>query len=201
MNELADPAVSELHAMANKRVNNVRETLEKYENWRKIINENINDHLECIRVIEELKDVEAIIQDEEAGGHGSLKDLQSEMKNEEVHIDWTRTVLLLFVYLLYLTTFVHQPHRSLQATLSEMKARVTDLQSLMTVVSTIQDAAKRVWEKMGQVKEKKAKLKYQCTCSERRGLCFFHVCFFFLALTPWYVHVLDPASYGQRRWS
>jgi chromosome segregation ATPase len=30
----------------------------------------------------------------------------------------------------------------------------------MTVVSTIQDAAKRVWEKMGQVKEKKAKLKY-----------------------------------------
>lgn len=85
MNELADPAVSELHAMANKKVNNVRETLEKYENWRKIINENINDHLECIRVIEELKDVEAIIQDEEAGGHGSLKDLQSEMKNEEVH--------------------------------------------------------------------------------------------------------------------
>ena len=85
MNELADPAVSELHAMANKKVNNVRETLEKYENWRKIINENINDHLECIRVIEELKDVEAIIQDEEAGGHGSLKDLQTEMKNEEVH--------------------------------------------------------------------------------------------------------------------
>jgi hypothetical protein len=80
--------------------------------------------------------------------------------------------------------FCSQPHRPLQATLSEMKARVTDLQSLMTVVSTIQDAAKRVWEKMGQVKEKKAKLKYQCTCSERRGLCFFHACFFFLALTP-----------------
>jgi hypothetical protein len=64
-----------------------------------------------------------------------------------------------------------------------MKARVTDLQSLMTVVSTIQDAAKRVWEKMGQVKEKKAKLKYQCTCSERSALCVFHVCFFFFALT------------------
>ena len=164
MNELADPAVSELHAMANKKVNNVRKTLEKYKNWQKIINENINDHLECIRVIEELKDVEAIIQDEEAGGHGSLKELQSEMKNEEVRI---RNVMFLFVYLLYLTTFFHQPHRPLQATLSEMKARVTDLQSLMTVVSTIQDAAKRVWEKMGQVKEKKAKLKYQCTCSER----------------------------------
>jgi hypothetical protein len=29
-----------------------------------------------------------------------LKDLQSEMKNEEVKIDWTRTVLLLFVYLI-----------------------------------------------------------------------------------------------------
>jgi hypothetical protein len=35
-------------------------------------------------VIEELKDVEAIIQDEEGGGHSSLKELQSEMKNEEV---------------------------------------------------------------------------------------------------------------------
>ncbi len=35
-------------------------------------------------MIEELKDVEAIIQDEEGGGHSSLKELQSEMKNEEV---------------------------------------------------------------------------------------------------------------------
>ncbi len=75
--------------------------------------------------------------------------------------------MFLFVYLLYLTTFVHQPHHSLQATLSETKAHVTDLQSLMTVVLTVQDAVKSVWEKMGQVKEKKAKLKYQCTCSER----------------------------------
>jgi hypothetical protein len=37
-------------------------------------------------------------------------------------------------------------------------------------VSGIQDAAKRVWEKMGTVKEKKAKLKYQCECNGAR--CF-----------------------------
>jgi hypothetical protein len=102
MNELADPAVSELHSMANKKAGNVRETLDKYENWRKILNENINDHLECIRVIEELKDVEAIILDED----GSLKEIQSEMKKEE-------------------------------ETSLEKKSRVTDLQSLMTVVSLI----------------------------------------------------------------
>lgn len=104
MNELADPAVSELHSMASKKAGSIRETLDKYEHWRKIINENINDHLECIRVIEELKDVEAIILDEEGGGRGSLKELQSEMKDEE-------------------------------ATSLEKKARVADLQSLMTVVS------------------------------------------------------------------
>lgn len=193
MNELADPAVSELHAMANKKAGSIRETLDKYENWRRIINENINDHLECIRVIEELKDVEAIILDEEGGGRGSLKELQSEMKNEE-------------------------------AKSSEMKSRVTDLESLMTVVSskkrsynrlsfnphltnssidirfnmqvtTIQDAAKRVWEKMGQVKEKNAKLKYQCTCCERISLHSILLRFFFSALTPRCIRILDFASY------
>jgi site-specific recombinase XerD len=68
MNELADPDMSELHALANNTVASYRETLEKYENWRRTINENINDHLECIRVTEELKDVDAIIQDKEGGG-------------------------------------------------------------------------------------------------------------------------------------
>lgn len=130
MNELADPDVSELHALANNKVASYRETLEKYENWRGTINENINDSLECIRVTEELKDVETIIQDEERGGRGSFKELESEMISEE-------------------------------ATLSEKKKDLIDLQALMTVVSTIQDAAKRVWDKMVDVKSKKSKLKYQ----------------------------------------
>ena len=129
MNELSDPDVSELHQQAKKKVASISENLGKYENWRKTINENIQDHLECIRVSEELKDVEAIIQDEEGNGRGSLKELESEMKSEE-------------------------------ATLEQKKKAVTDLQTLMSVVSSIQVAAKRVWDKMGDVKAKKSKLDY-----------------------------------------
>ena len=83
MNELGDPDVSELHAMANQKAQKVREAIEKYENWRRIISENINEHLEFARVIEELKDVESIIGEDEGGGHGSLKDLESELKTEQ----------------------------------------------------------------------------------------------------------------------
>ena len=129
MNELSDPDVSELHQQAKKKVASVSENIGKYENWRKTINENIQEHLECIRVSEELKDVEAVIQDEEGSGRGSLKELESEMKSEE-------------------------------ATLEQKKKAVTDLQTLMTVVSSIQVAAKRVWDKMGDVKSKKSKLDY-----------------------------------------
>lgn len=129
INELSDPDVSELHQQAKKKVASISENLGKYENWRKTINENIQDHLECIRVSEELKDVEAVIQDEEGGGRGSLKKLESEMKSEEV-------------------------------TLEQKKMAVTDLQTLMTVVSSVQIAAKRVWDKMGDVKSKKSKLNY-----------------------------------------
>eukprot|EP00571_Detonula_confervacea_P010665 CAMPEP_0172307014 /NCGR_PEP_ID=MMETSP1058-20130122/7955_1 /TAXON_ID=83371 /ORGANISM="Detonula confervacea, Strain CCMP 353" /LENGTH=1404 /DNA_ID=CAMNT_0013019073 /DNA_START=130 /DNA_END=4344 /DNA_ORIENTATION=- len=130
MNELADPDVSELHAMANKNAQKVREAIDNYEKWRRIISENINEHLEFARVVEELKEVETIIGEEEGGGHGSLKDLESELKTEE-------------------------------ATLTEKKDLLNELQTLMTTVNGIQDTAKRVWEKMGNVKEKKAKLKYQ----------------------------------------
>jgi hypothetical protein len=130
MNKLADPNVSELHALANNKVASYCETLEKYENWRQTINENINDHLECIHVTEELKDVEAIIQDEEGGGQGSFKKLESKMISEKVKF-------------------------------SEKKHALVDLQALMTVVSTFQDAVKCVHDKMVNVKSKKSKLKYQ----------------------------------------
>lgn len=78
-----DPDVSELHAMANKKAKDVRERLDRYENWRRIISENINDHLEYARVSTELKDIKAIIEEEEGGGYGSLNELESELKNEE----------------------------------------------------------------------------------------------------------------------
>jgi len=64
MNELQDPEVSELHAMSAKKAGEVRDTLSKYEGYRKTVSENMHDHLEYIRVCEELKDVEAIIADE-----------------------------------------------------------------------------------------------------------------------------------------
>lgn len=129
MNELADPDVSELHAMANKKAANVREAIDKYENWRRTVSENMNEHLELVRVLEDLKDVETTIEEEE-GGRGSLADLESELERED-------------------------------AKLSEKKEVATELQTLMTTVNGIQETAKRVWEKMGNVKEKKEKLEYQ----------------------------------------
>jgi hypothetical protein len=160
MNELADPDVSELHQLASKKSQKARESLEKYESFRGTISEQMGCVLEYNTVVEELKTVEAIIRDEEEGGYGSLKEFESQLNEEE-------------------------------AILSEKKELVTELQSLMTLVSVenqmgallfsrtlilniswcefqvsgIQDTAKRVWEKMGNVKEKKAKLKYQCECA------------------------------------
>mmetsp|Transcript_20519 Transcript_20519/g.49341 ORF Transcript_20519/g.49341 Transcript_20519/m.49341 type:complete len:1398 (+) Transcript_20519:99-4292(+) len=130
MNELADPHVSELHAMSNKKQKDVREFLERYENWRRIISEHINEHLEFTRVTEEMRELAVIIEDEEGGGRGSLKELESDLKTEE-------------------------------DTLGEKKELVNDLQALMTAVNGIHDNAKRMWIKMGNVKEKKEKLKYQ----------------------------------------
>ena len=46
--------------------------------------------------------------------------------------------------------------------LSEKKDDMVKLQSLMRTVTVIQDTANRVWEKMGNVKEKKQKLQFQC---------------------------------------
>ncbi|KAL7541621.1 hypothetical protein ACHAXR_011068 [Thalassiosira sp. AJA248-18] len=83
MTELADPDVSELHAMANKKSKEVREALGRYDKWRGKVSENINEYLECTRVIEELKEVEMLINEEEGGGRGSLKDLDSDLKTEE----------------------------------------------------------------------------------------------------------------------
>mmetsp|Transcript_32482 Transcript_32482/g.56581 ORF Transcript_32482/g.56581 Transcript_32482/m.56581 type:complete len:1402 (+) Transcript_32482:134-4339(+) len=130
MTELADPDVSELHAMASKNAQEVRGALDKYEIWRRTVSENMSEYLELGRVVSELTEVEGLINDEEGGGHGSLKDLESELETEEV-------------------------------TLTEKKEHMKELQILMTTVNGIQDAAKRVWEKMGNVKEKKEKLKYQ----------------------------------------
>ena len=47
---------------------------------------NINEQLEYNRVIQELKDVEAIIAEDEAGGVGSLTELESDLKNEEANL-------------------------------------------------------------------------------------------------------------------
>jgi len=130
MTELADPDVSELHAMASKKAQDIRVALDKYESWRKTISENMGDYLELSRVVEEAKEVEALINDEEGEGYGSLKDLESDLDKEE-------------------------------ATLTEKKELLKELQTLMTAVNGIQDTAKRVWEKMGNVKEKKQTLQYQ----------------------------------------
>ena len=167
MNELADPDVSELHQLASKKSQKAREALEKYESFRGTISEHMGSVLEYNTVMEDLKTVEAIIRDAEEEGHGSLKESESQLIQEE-------------------------------ANLSEKKELVTELQSLMTLVSVenwcevvlltrtsiltaivihrdlqvsgIQDSAKRVWEKMGTVKEKKAKLKYQCECNGASSL-------------------------------
>eukprot|EP00581_Thalassiosira_minuscula_P014753 CAMPEP_0183721268 /NCGR_PEP_ID=MMETSP0737-20130205/13594_1 /TAXON_ID=385413 /ORGANISM="Thalassiosira miniscula, Strain CCMP1093" /LENGTH=1404 /DNA_ID=CAMNT_0025951247 /DNA_START=143 /DNA_END=4357 /DNA_ORIENTATION=+ len=130
MTELADPDVSELHAMASKKVQDVRAALDKYETWRKTVSENMPEYLELERVAAELKEVEGLINDEDGGGHGSLKELESELKTEE-------------------------------DSLTEKKERLKELQTLMTAVNGIQDTAKRVWEKMRNVKDKKQKLQYQ----------------------------------------
>lgn len=131
MTELADPDVSELHAMAQQKAKDARAALDRYEKWRNTISECMNEYLEYARVSEELKEVEGFINDEEGGeGIGSLKGLEQDLETEE-------------------------------AILAEKKEHVKELQTLMTTVNGIQDTAKRVWEKMGNVKEKKDRLKYQ----------------------------------------
>ena len=104
MTELADPDVSELHAMASKNAQEVRGALDKYEIWRRTVSENMSEYLELGRVVSELTEVEGLINDEEGGGHGSLKDLESELETEE-------------------------------ATLTEKKEHMKELQILMTTVS------------------------------------------------------------------
>ena len=96
-----------------------------------LLNYTVHSYLEYIRTVKELKEVEAIIQEEEGDGRGKLKDLESQLgKANEA--------------------------------LSEKKDDMVKLQSLMRTVTVIQDTANRVWEKMGNVKEKKQKLQFQC---------------------------------------
>ena len=83
MAELADPAVSELHQMASKKAQELSIALEKYEKFRNIISENMADFIELSRVNAELKEVEVLVADEEGGGYGSLKELESELKTEK----------------------------------------------------------------------------------------------------------------------
>ena len=91
--------------MASKKSQAAKESLEKYEHFRGTISETMSCVVEYNSVVEELKEVEAIIRGEEGGnGHGSLKELESDLNNEE-------------------------------AKLLEKKDLVTDLQSLMTLVS------------------------------------------------------------------
>lgn len=130
MTELADPDVSELHSMANKKSKEVRECLERYEKWRGMISENMSEHMEFARVTEEIAEAEMLINEEDQGGRGSLKDLQAELETE----------------------------KQLQA---GKKEDMGEFQSLLTAAKEIQNAAERVWEKMGNVKEKREQIKYQ----------------------------------------
>ena len=83
MNELQDPIVSELHEMIKQKASTAREALKKYEDWRSTIQEHISGYLEYIRVIEELQDLQGVIEEEEGGGRGSLKEYESDLKSEE----------------------------------------------------------------------------------------------------------------------
>lgn len=130
MSELADPLVSELHFMANKKSKETSDTLQKYEHFRRSTSENMSDYLEYTRVLEELKELENLIKEEEGGGYDSLNNLETDLKTEE-------------------------------NALKEKKELAEELQTLSTTVNGIQDSAKRVWEKMGNVKEKRERLKYQ----------------------------------------
>ena len=87
MAELADPAVSELHQMASKKAQELSIALEKYEKFRNIISENMADFIELSRVNAELKEVEVLVADEEGGGYGSLKELESELKTEKENLE------------------------------------------------------------------------------------------------------------------
>ena len=91
--------------MASKNAQEVRGALDKYEIWRRTVSENMSEYLELGRVVSELTEVEGLINDDEEGrGHGSLKDLESELETEE-------------------------------ATLTEKKEHMKELQILMTTVS------------------------------------------------------------------
>ena len=70
--------------MATKKAGEVRAVLDRYEKYRKTVSENMHEHIEYLRVLEELKEVEAIIADEEGGGGiNSLQALEADLKKEE----------------------------------------------------------------------------------------------------------------------
>jgi len=83
MSELADPLVSELHFMANKKSKETSDTPQKYEHFRRSTSENMSDYLEYTRVLEELKELENLIKEEEGGGYDSLNNLETDLKTEE----------------------------------------------------------------------------------------------------------------------
>ena len=53
--------MSELHAKATEKAGDVRKVLDRYEKYKKTVSENMHEHIEYLRVIEELTEVKAII--------------------------------------------------------------------------------------------------------------------------------------------
>ena len=80
MGELADAEVSELILASRDKSQEARSALSNYENWRKIISENMNEHLEYTRINEEIKEVQAFIGEEV---DSELKELESSLKATE----------------------------------------------------------------------------------------------------------------------
>ena len=69
--------------MANKKSKETSDTLQKYEHFRRSTSENMSDYLEYTRVLEELKELENLIKEEEGGGYDSLNNLETDLKTEE----------------------------------------------------------------------------------------------------------------------
>ena len=124
--ELSDESVSELMVTQDGAAK-AREAIDRYEKWRKIISENIHEHIEYTRIVAEIKETEALLAGE---GQAELKEVEAELKLEEEKLADKREV-------------------------------AKELQGLLQTVTSLHETGTRVWEKRGQVKEKKEKLELQ----------------------------------------
>lgn len=140
--------------MTSQKSQQIAPMLQKYETWRKSVSEHMNEHLEYTRLLADTTEVEQLI---EKDGNSEVKDLEAELQSAQSKVNEKKEVaselqqLLTAVRWSIIVIF----NRSQFIHWNPCLHNYSNFQ-----VNGIQDVAKRMWEKMCQVKEKRERLKY-----------------------------------------